>query len=122
MKTSITDNTSLLPILGKTYHYFDDGKINTGRRMDVVITEIIPFDKIDEETLFLWEKEAEECNWLYAKDTDYFIKGDLIVSDNKIEKIVFVRTVNYNDHWFSLGWWGGTLDVDGSLNKLLNNN
>ena len=61
--------------------------------MDVVITEIIPFAEIDEETLSDWKEEVEECDWLYAKETDYFVKADLKVSDDKIEKIIFVLTI-----------------------------
>ena len=106
--------------LNKTYDYFDNGKIKESRRMPVTITEIIPFDKIDKETLLLWKEEVEECHWLYAKETDFFIKADLKVFDDKIEKIIFVRTINKNDGWFSLDWWGGRLDVDGSLAGLLN--
>lgn len=113
-------NTVLCPVLGQTYNYFDDGKIKPSRRMRVTITEIIPFSEIDEETLNDWKKEVEQCDWLYAKETDYFVKSDLKVSDNKTEKIIFVRTINNNDGWFSLGWWGGRLDIDGSLNALLN--
>lgn len=105
--------------LNKTYDYFDDGKIKESRRMEVVITEIIPFDKIDSETLELWEEEVSECDWLYAKETDCFVKADLKVSDDKIEKIIFVRTINNNDGWFSLGQWGGRLDIDGKLKESL---
>lgn len=106
--------------LNKTYDYFDDGKIRESRRMPVTIKEIIPFDKIDEETLSLWEEEVEECDWLYAKQTDFFIKGKLKLGDDKNEDVIFVRTINNNDGWFSMGWWGGRLDVDGSLAGLLN--
>ena len=119
-ETPTCGNTLLCPVLGQTYNYFDDGKIRPSRRMEVVITEIIPFNEIDAETLESWKEEVEECNWLYAKETDFFAKGDLKVSDDKIEKIIFVRTINNNDGWFSLGWWGGRLDIDGSLNALLN--
>lgn len=107
-----------LPKINKSYYYFDDGKIKASRRMEVVITEIIPFNEIDTETLESWKEEVEKCDWLYAKETDYFIKADLKVSNDKTEKIIFVRTIN-NNGWFSLGWWGGTLDVDGKLNKNL---
>ena len=111
------NNNLSLPIIGQTYNYFDDGKISYGRRMKVVITEIIPFNKIDSEILELWDEDVIEYDWLYAKETDYFVKADLKVSEDKTEKITFVRTIN-ND-WFSLGWWGGRLDIDDSLNKLL---
>jgi hypothetical protein len=116
------ENTLLLPVLGKIYNYFDDGKIRLSRISEVIITEIIPFAEIDEATLELWKEEIEECHWLYAKETDFFVKGDLKISDNKIEKIIFVRTINNNDGWFSLGWWAGRLDIDGSLKALLNEN
>lgn len=106
--------------IGKTYNYFDDGKIRESRRMPVVITDIIPFNEIDAETKNFWIEDIEEVDWVYAKSTDYFIKGDLQLDDEpngEIQKIIFVRTI-HND-WFSLGWWAGILDVDGSLMKLL---
>jgi hypothetical protein len=108
--------------LNKTYNCFDDGKIRESRRIEVIITKIIPFDEIDSETLEFWKEEVEECDWLYAKETDYFVKADLKVSENEIKKIIFVRTINNNDGWFSLGYWGGRLDVDGKLTESLNNN
>ena len=51
-----------------------------------------------------------------TKKTDYFINGDLYVTDAQIEKIVFVRASR--NGWFSLGWWAGRLDTDGSLTKI----
>lgn len=119
-KKIIPSNNMLCPVLGQTYNYFDDGKIKPSRKLEVVITEIIPFDKINSETLESWKEEAKECYWLYAKETDFFVKADLKVSDDKTEKIIFVRTINNNDGWFSLGYWGGRLDIDGSLTALLN--
>ena len=103
--------------INKTYNYFDDGKIWESRRHLVLITEIIPFDKIDSETFHLWQEEVKECDWLYAKETDNFIMGMLDLTDRK-EKIVFVRTLN--NGWFSMGWWSGRLDVDGKLTELSN--
>ena len=50
-ETPTFGNVLLCPVLGQTYNYFDDGKIKPSRRMEVVITEIIPFSEIDEETL-----------------------------------------------------------------------
>jgi len=102
-----------LPVVGNTYTYYDDGKIKPSRRMKVMITEIIPFKTIDPETLTLWKEESERCDWLYAKETDYFILADLKTNEKDIEKVIFVR--HRNNNWFSLGWWGGLLDIDGSL-------
>jgi hypothetical protein len=104
--------------IGKTYDYFDDGKISESRRLPVTITEVIPFSDIDSQILSDWKGEVEECNWLYAKETDFFIKGILKFSDNENKEIIFVRTIKGD--WFSLGWWGGRLDVDGSLKSMLN--
>ena len=107
--------------VGKTYDYFDDGKISETRRIPVTITGIIPFDKIDAKTLLIWAEEVIECNWLYAKETDYFIKGNLMDEDLKADNqdsVIFVRTIDKG--WFSLGWWAGRLDHNGKLLKILN--
>jgi len=105
-------------IIGKTYNYFDDGKIKPSRMHEVVITEIIPFNKIDSETLYIWKDEVHDSHWLFTKETDYFVKADLNIGYG-IEKIIFVRSVNGG--WFSFGFWAGRLDIDGSLTKSLNN-
>lgn len=49
----------------------DDGKIRESRKLNVTITDIIPFDKIDSETLSIWKEEVEDCDWLYKKETDF---------------------------------------------------
>jgi len=105
----------MIPEVNKTYNYFDDGKITHGRIQKVEIKQIIPFDKIDAGTMFLWEVEIEECNWLYNKQTDYFVEAYL---PEVTETIMFVRCIN--NGWFSLGWWAGRLDIDGKLTKQLN--
>jgi len=108
--------------IGKKYNYFDDGKIWESRRLTVEITEIIPFKDIDDTTLCIWKSEVEQCYWLYSKETDYFVKGLLETEyiEIKYEEIIFVRTLDGG--WFSLGWWGGRLDVDGKLAILSNKN
>jgi hypothetical protein len=107
-----------IPILGKTYHYFDDGKIKASRRGEVVITEVIPFEKIDEYTLDYWQEEVEECDWLYAQKTDFFVKAESTLFGSPYNEIIFVRTID--DDWFSFGFRAGRLDIDGSLNEELN--
>ena len=62
-----------LPEIGKTYNCFDDGKIRKSRMYQVTITEIIPFEKADNEILELWKETISSCYWLFDK-TDYFIK------------------------------------------------
>lgn len=105
----------MIPILNKTYYSFDDGKIRPNRRSRVVIKEIIPFNEIDQETLAKWKEEVSECDWLYRETTDYFIKAEANQEDIGIdETLIFVRCKK--DGWFSLGFWAGRLDIDGSLN------
>lgn len=111
-------NTMLCPVLGQTYFYFDDGKITESRKDEVLITEIISFEKIDKETKQMWEDEVVECSsWgLYDKITDFFVKGKLKDGNHEL---TFVRS---KGGWFSFGnyMWDGRLDIDGSLNALLN--
>lgn len=104
----------MIPEINKTYYYFDDGKIRESRRDNVKINEVITFNEIDDGTLTSWEKEVIQCDWLYNKETDYFIKGRL---ENWKEPVIFVRTID--NGWFSLGFWAGRLDIDGTLNKEL---
>lgn len=99
----------MIPEINKEYACFDDGKIRESRMYKVTITEIIPFDKIDNKTLIQWKNEVKQCHWLYAKKTDLFVKAH---NGDEIE--VFVRTKD--DGWFSLGFMNcGRLDVDGGL-------
>ena len=115
-ETPTCGNTLLCPVLGQTYNYFDDGKIRPSRRIEVVITEIIPFSEIDEEILNDWKEEVEECDWLFAKETDFFVK----TANGEDGDATFVRTLN--GRWFSIGQFmnSGILDVDGELTAILN--
>ncbi len=98
-----------IPIVGRTYNTFDDGKINEDRLYKVVINEVILFENIDKKTLQQWKREVRDCPWLYNKVTDLFIKGMLDTD----ELVTYCRTKD--NKWFSLGMWGSQLDVDGSL-------
>lgn len=100
--------------IGDIYDYYDDGKIRESRRSEVKITSIVEFKDIDLETLELWKEEVEECYWLYSKQTDYFIKADLLDGEN--QEVTFARSLN--NGWFSLGFWAGRLDT---TNQLKNN-
>ena len=122
---SNNDKNLLYPILGQTYVYFTHGSITPWNKAEATITEIIPFDKIDLETLDLWERQLKSHPLLYAKETDYFIKADLMWVSDHAEKIILVRTLNDKHGWFGLPWYqerveAGRLDIDGSLNALLN--
>ena len=108
-----------LPEIGKTYNCFDDGKISESRMYQVTITEIVPFDKADDELLELWEEDGISSYWLFDK-TDYFVK--FTSTEFKDEPNgVFARTKDGG--WFGLGnyWNSGRLDIDGSLMEYLKN-
>ena len=104
----------MIPKVKEEYPYFDDGKIRRSRMDKVIIKEVVAFGKADKETKEAWLKEVEQCPWLYKAETDYFVKGKLV---NTCEDAIFVRTLG--DDWFSLGWWAGRLDLDGSLISML---
>ena len=103
-----------VPEVGKEYHAFDDGKIKPSRHYITKILEVIPFAECKDNALMSdWAEEVTECYWLYANETDYFIKAEC---DDTVE--YFVRTKDGG--WFSLGWFASRLDVDGSLyNKMI---
>jgi hypothetical protein len=108
-------------ILNEPYYFYDDGKINKSRQELIILTEITPFDQADGELINYWKSECYESS-LYEPETDYFLKGHMInlVSggeENVFGKHVFVRS---RGGWFSLGWFGGRLDIDGSLTAKLN--
>ena len=118
-----------VPIVGKTYHFFDDGKIKPSRHYMVKVVRVIPkneakniditikgraYDVTD--TLFnIWTEQTSSMAWVYAKDTDYFVEGEC--RDYDEHNLWFVRTTNGG--WFSMdieNWWqAGELDVDEHL-------
>lgn len=105
-----------VPEVGKEYHTFDDGKTNPSRHSITKITEVIPFIACKDTALLeAWKIEVECSYWLYANETDYFVKAEY---NDKDEPSYFVRTKDGG--WFSLGFFGARLDIDGSLyNKML---
>ena len=106
----------MLPEINKTYNCFDDGKVTNGRLYTVDITEIIPFSEIDSETLNIWKQKVKQSYWLYATETDYFIK---FTNGEEGKDGMFVRTKT--NGWFGMGdyWNSGRLDIDNSLTDSL---
>jgi len=125
-----------LPVVGKDYHFFDDGKITHSRHYIAKILEVIPieeakniiistprkYDYVTNQNVFIdmslydiWVDEAKEIDWIFANDTDYIIKSSIPKYDD--DPIYFARTKDGG--WFSMdvtNWWqGGRLDIDGKL-------
>ena len=91
-----------LPELYKKYDCYDDGKIRESRKYQVLITDIIPFDKADEELIYEWHTQVLECHWLFAQETDYFIFA--VSYEQWLPQVeIFVRTLDGG--WFGLGEW-----------------
>lgn len=110
-----------IPEVGKEYHIFDDGKIKPSRHYIAKIVKLIyPEDAYEITDLYkAWQEQVEECYWLFAKETDYFVVAE---SDYDKDLIYFVRTTDGG--WFSIDypgcWMGARLDIDGSLyNEML---
>ena len=111
-----------VPEVGKEYHIFDDGKLSPSRHFIAKITAVLPFEKVanPESQLYrAWEENIMEVHWLFAQDTDYFVKAESSYDENPL---FFVRTVDGG--WFSIDypscWMGARLDIDGSLyNEML---
>ena len=61
-----------------------------------------------------WRENIEEAYWLFAQDTDYFVKAESSYDKNPL---FFVRTTDGS--WFSIEypncWMRARLDVTGKL-------
>lgn len=115
-------NLQPVPEGGKEYHIFDDGKISPSRHFIAKVDEVIPFAQCadpESELNKAWKENVEECYWLFAKETDYFVKA---TSSYDANPLFFVRTTDGG--WFSIDypnvWMGARLDIDGKLyNKMI---
>lgn len=105
-----------VPEVGKEYHIFDDGKIRMSRHYIAEVQKLIyPDEAYEMADLYkAWEEQVRECYWLFAQDTDYFVKA---TSSYDANPLYFVRTVDGG--WFSIDypnvWMGARLDIDGNL-------
>lgn len=138
-----------VPVIGEQYHFFDDGKIRESRHYMATVLDVITPEQVKDiyvnrlgldvwESLYkVWREEIDKhrqsknfkvltsgsmevgAPWLYAEETDYFIKCS--IPDYDDNDVWFVRTVDGG--WFSLDtvfvWMGGRLDVSGERFKSL---
>lgn len=137
----------MIPEIGKTYKFYDDGKPSPSRRYDAIVIDI-KFPEEAKEIYFPtfydanrdyvpttityneksigkislyehWQNEVKECPWLYATETSHFIECKIPKYDEN--NIWFVQTKN--NGWFSINiqncWQSGLLDVDESFTKRL---
>lgn len=128
-------NKEELPIVGNYYHFWDDGKTSSSRHYIAKVEELIPCKKAKEIIVSIpvwndetqqndfervtlyerWEEQVKNHDWLYASETDYFIK--ISVPEYDKNYLYAVRT-KYGG-WFTIdiqSWWqGGDLDVSGKI-------
>ena len=134
-----------IPVIGKQYHFFDDGKITHSRHYMATVVDIISPEQAKDIKMnyqnmnilvslyTIWREEIDGHRqgenfkvltnrymevgepWLYAEETDYFVKCSIPKYDEN--DIWFARTINGG--WFSLNtvntWMAGRLDVSGKL-------
>ena len=117
-----------LPIIGKTYYCYDDGKINHSKQYKVKVVDIIEFDKAPSGLQEVVQKAIEKNSSisLFQDKTDYIVIGISYETDIPVIEI-FIRAI-YD--WFGIGevnsvgeindWFcSGHLDVTGKLTKQL---
>lgn len=93
-----------VPQVGEVRHFFDDGKMRDSRHYMATVTKVIPYKKASQKLKKAWKKERWSCYWLYAYETDYFVKASIPKYDEM--PIWFARTKDGG--WFSIdfmGWW-----------------
>lgn len=128
-------NLKPIPEIRKYYHFWDDGKISMSRHYICKVEEIITpeeakniivtipdWDFDNNKSFFYnislyeqWLNEVRNCDWLFNKETDYFVKVSCPRYDDN--DLWFVRTTNGG--WFSMdiqsSWQGGRLDIDETI-------
>lgn len=121
-----------LPIVGKKYHFFDDGKCGPSRHYIAEVKEVITVKEaktrevpcvVDDDgkesdfrpLIKIWRNEVKGHDFLFPNKTDYFVRCSVPKYDKN--DLWFVRT--RDGGWFSLDiqsfWQGGRLDVSGEI-------
>lgn len=120
-----------IPVKGKVYNFYDDGKVSYIRQHKCLITDVIPsnkFGKRDKGSLIYF---VYRYYWIFADETDYYVFGKVQGDIN--EDQLFARTKEGD--WYSVGieyygkekqfdikdnsLVGGLLDVTGEFTKEL---
>lgn len=108
-------NVQQVPVVGKKYHCFDDGKITFSRHYIVKVDYVLgqmAFKRKYPELFQKYLQVSKDHYWLYSRSTDYFV----VCENGENDKLgVFVRTKQGG--WFGIGNWrnSGKLDISGEL-------
>ena len=101
-----------VPVVGKKYHCFDDGKIRFSRHFIIQVDEVlgyIQFKKKYPKEFERYVEEAKQCYWLYSTHSDKFVITHKGEND---ELGVYVRTKQGG--WFGAGTWWNSAELDSS--------
>ena len=101
--------------IGDKFNCYDDGKVRVSRQDVVIIKDIIPIEKWDEDQ---WSKINESLidDEEWAKGVDH--KVCLIGVNSEGKEDIFLKT-RY-ESWFSIDEWGsGLLDVNEQFTEML---
>lgn len=117
-----------VPVVGKTYYAFGDGKISISRRMEVDVVAVYKFVDAPKKYLKKWRKViADEKRWSYrifAEKTDFIIVAEYCWDDEKYnlhrDTILFAR--KKTGGWYAFDGGNCILDVDNSLTVTMLNN
>ena len=113
-----------VPVLGRTYTHYDDGKISESRKESVTVVAVVPFSEASDDVIGAWRDELDMENRtgddLMSRTTDYFV---LAVNEENGREYVYARSCDrFGTHgWFSFGSElgdEGRLDVNGDLMEL----
>ena len=118
-KSVVTENTShelkKIPEVGKTYHFWDDGKTSLSRHYFAKVERVVPMKHVRKKMrclYFAWVTESINCYWVYATKSDYAVCCSIKEYDKS--PVWFFRTKGGG--WFSIDyprtWMSGRLDVE----------
>lgn len=105
----------LVPVVGRDYHAFDDGKCSFSRHYVTTVKNVYShmyFKKHFKEVYDRWVEDKKEIYWIFANTTDYFVEATNDYDDKEFQ--YFART--RQGGWFSIGYpdsmVGSRLDID----------
>lgn len=129
-------NMKPVPEVGEYYHFWDDGKSAPGRhyicRVERVLTKdeaknvevFVPdwdnyqdggeLDHVLHNVYDVWKGQVEQCDWLYAEDTDYIVEISCPIYDDNLLYAVRIKRGGWFTFDVQSSWQSGLLDVDGT--------
>ena len=104
-------NPHPIPVVGKTYYTYYDGKISLSREGQVKVLRVIPAWRMPLKLRLLWMREKHEFDWVFQPKTDFVIVTEVCSSDEPRKEYFFRQRTG---EWFSIEtdlFGGSFLDV-----------